>query len=79
MVARRDARQFETEFVCEIDPVKSAWIQRAFSPKFVFEDMMILGTGYAKDLSTGDIQEVPKAWLCPKHTLWTDTRRPVPC
>ena len=54
--------QFETKFMCELEPWKAKWAEKAFKPNFFFKDMRDLHRGIAEDRITGEFQIVPKAW-----------------
>ena len=49
------------KFMCEIDKTKKKYLAQAFPGALLFEDMAEVGNGRAKEYSTGNYIDVPKA------------------
>ena len=49
--------------MCEINKTKQKYLAQAFPGALLFEDMAEVGNGRAKECSTGNYVEVPKALI----------------
>ena len=46
--------------MCEREKFKAQWLNQAFGPIMIFDDMRCLGSGRGKDVITQEFQRVPK-------------------